>query len=216
MAMREFVTLDPVALASFCEWKHLYRMLLYSFIQDRQSQPVYDASQPTKHFVSLALANGHFTEVTFPLLLQCTSQLWSSLSASKWPVTASTCTPVLTRPYGVLTNCSYCLAINVLVSSCILIILPHSVTVGSRREENPLFLLFLWLQPNKQKKALWLLQPPPLSRPPGSEHQILNPWIIVNLVVAVLVGMAWIFISTRPEMDYTEGEAEVVFLILFL
>ncbi|XP_020360151.1 transmembrane protein 237A isoform X1 [Oncorhynchus kisutch] len=41
--------------------------------------------------------------------------------------------------------------------------------------------------------------------PPGSEHQILNPWIIVNLVVAVLVGMAWIFISTRPEMDYTEG-----------
>ncbi|XP_031648268.1 transmembrane protein 237B isoform X3 [Oncorhynchus kisutch] len=43
------------------------------------------------------------------------------------------------------------------------------------------------------------------DRPPGSEHQILNPWIIVNLVVAVLVGMAWIFISTRPEMDYTEG-----------
>ncbi|XP_038853983.1 transmembrane protein 237B-like isoform X2 [Salvelinus namaycush] len=41
--------------------------------------------------------------------------------------------------------------------------------------------------------------------PPGSEHQILHPWIIVNLVVAVLVGMAWIFISTRPEMDYTEG-----------
>ncbi|XP_042152962.1 transmembrane protein 237B isoform X3 [Oncorhynchus tshawytscha] len=41
--------------------------------------------------------------------------------------------------------------------------------------------------------------------PAGSEHQILNPWIIVNLVVAVLVGMAWIFISTRPEMDYTEG-----------
>ncbi|XP_055785565.1 transmembrane protein 237B-like isoform X2 [Salvelinus fontinalis] len=41
--------------------------------------------------------------------------------------------------------------------------------------------------------------------PPGSEHQILHPWIIVNLVVAVLVGVAWIFISTRPEMDYTEG-----------
>uniref|UniRef100_A0A4W5RXF0 Transmembrane protein 237b n=1 Tax=Hucho hucho TaxID=62062 RepID=A0A4W5RXF0_9TELE len=41
--------------------------------------------------------------------------------------------------------------------------------------------------------------------PPGSEHQILSPWIIVNLVVAVLVGMAWIFISARPEMDYTEG-----------
>lgn len=41
--------------------------------------------------------------------------------------------------------------------------------------------------------------------PPGSEHQILHPWVIVNLVVALLVGLAWIFISSRPEMDYTEG-----------
>ncbi|XP_056157339.1 transmembrane protein 237B [Lampris incognitus] len=41
--------------------------------------------------------------------------------------------------------------------------------------------------------------------PPGSEHQILHPWVTVNLVVALLVGLAWIFISTRPEMDYTEG-----------
>lgn len=38
----------------------------------------------------------------------------------------------------------------------------------------------------------------------------------MNLVVAVLVGMAWIFISARPEMDYTEGEAEVVFFIYFV
>lgn len=40
--------------------------------------------------------------------------------------------------------------------------------------------------------------------PPGSEHQILQPWIVVNLVVALLVGLAWIFVSTRPDMDYTE------------
>ncbi|XP_022616653.1 transmembrane protein 237B-like isoform X1 [Seriola dumerili] len=41
--------------------------------------------------------------------------------------------------------------------------------------------------------------------PPGSEHQILHPWVTVNLVVALLVGLAWIFIATRPETDYTEG-----------
>ncbi|GAA6224209.1 transmembrane protein 237B-like isoform X2 [Lates japonicus] len=41
--------------------------------------------------------------------------------------------------------------------------------------------------------------------PPGSEHQILHPWVTVNLVVALLVGLAWIFIATRPVTDYTEG-----------
>ncbi|KAM6893444.1 transmembrane protein 237A-like [Xenentodon cancila] len=41
--------------------------------------------------------------------------------------------------------------------------------------------------------------------PPGLEHQILHPWVTVNLVVALLVGLAWIFIATRPETDYTEG-----------
>lgn len=46
------------------------------------------------------------------------------------------------------------------------------------------------------------------SRPTGSEHQILHPWATVNLVVALLVGLAWIFIATRPEADYTEGEGE--------
>ncbi|XP_060910059.1 transmembrane protein 237A-like isoform X1 [Labrus mixtus] len=40
--------------------------------------------------------------------------------------------------------------------------------------------------------------------PPGSEQQILRPWIVVNLVVALLVGMAWAVVSTRPEIDYTE------------
>ncbi|KAM9850894.1 transmembrane protein 237A-like [Aulostomus maculatus] len=40
--------------------------------------------------------------------------------------------------------------------------------------------------------------------PPGSEQQILRPWIVVNLVVALLVGVAWAVISTRPHVDYTE------------
>lgn len=43
-------------------------------------------------------------------------------------------------------------------------------------------------------------------RPPGSEQQILRPWIVVNLVVALLVGVAWAVISTRPDIDYTEGK----------
>ncbi|XP_034030727.1 transmembrane protein 237B [Thalassophryne amazonica] len=41
--------------------------------------------------------------------------------------------------------------------------------------------------------------------PQGTEHQILHPWLTVNLVVALLVGLAWILIATRPEVDYTEG-----------
>ncbi|KAM4710774.1 transmembrane protein 237B isoform 2-T2 [Anableps anableps] len=41
--------------------------------------------------------------------------------------------------------------------------------------------------------------------PPGLEHQFLHPWVTINLVVALLVGLAWIFIATRPEADYTEG-----------
>ncbi|KAL3999645.1 protein yippee-like 5 [Sarotherodon galilaeus] len=41
--------------------------------------------------------------------------------------------------------------------------------------------------------------------PTGLEHQILHPWVTVNLVVALLVGLAWILIAIRPETDYTEG-----------
>lgn len=40
--------------------------------------------------------------------------------------------------------------------------------------------------------------------PTDSEPQTLHPWVTVNLVVALLVGLAWIFISTRPDTDYTE------------
>ncbi|XP_074047746.1 transmembrane protein 237 isoform X2 [Macrotis lagotis] len=42
----------------------------------------------------------------------------------------------------------------------------------------------------------------------GTEEQILHPWIVVNLVVALLVGLSWLFLSYRPEMDLSE---EVMF-----
>lgn len=29
--------------------------------------------------------------------------------------------------------------------------------------------------------------------------------MVVNLVVALLVGVAWVVVSTRPNTDYTEG-----------
>uniref|UniRef100_H3CDQ3 Transmembrane protein 237 n=1 Tax=Tetraodon nigroviridis TaxID=99883 RepID=H3CDQ3_TETNG len=39
--------------------------------------------------------------------------------------------------------------------------------------------------------------------PPSSEQQVLRPWMVVNLVVALLVGVAWVVVSTRPNTDYT-------------
>ncbi|XP_037768706.1 transmembrane protein 237 isoform X3 [Chelonia mydas] len=38
----------------------------------------------------------------------------------------------------------------------------------------------------------------------GAEEQILQPWIVVNLVVALLVGLSWLFLSYRPELDHSE------------
>lgn len=43
------------------------------------------------------------------------------------------------------------------------------------------------------------------SRAAEVEEQILGPWIIVNLVVALLVGLSWLFLSYRPAMDLSEG-----------
>ncbi|KAM4023853.1 transmembrane protein 237, partial [Anomaloglossus baeobatrachus] len=37
-----------------------------------------------------------------------------------------------------------------------------------------------------------------------TEKQILQPWVIVNLVVTVLVGLAWLFLSCRPDLDHSE------------
>uniref|UniRef100_A0A9L0R235 Transmembrane protein 237 n=1 Tax=Equus caballus TaxID=9796 RepID=A0A9L0R235_HORSE len=38
----------------------------------------------------------------------------------------------------------------------------------------------------------------------GLEEQVLQPWIVVNLVVALLVGLSWLFLSYRPGMDLSE------------
>lgn len=45
-----------------------------------------------------------------------------------------------------------------------------------------------------------------LLRLPGSERSILYPWIIVHLVVTLLVGLAWVLVSTSPDVDYMEGK----------
>ncbi|XP_045875507.1 transmembrane protein 237 isoform X3 [Meles meles] len=38
----------------------------------------------------------------------------------------------------------------------------------------------------------------------GIEEQVLQPWIVVNLVVALLVGLSWLFLSYRPGTDLSE------------
>ncbi|XP_010078291.1 PREDICTED: transmembrane protein 237-like, partial [Pterocles gutturalis] len=38
----------------------------------------------------------------------------------------------------------------------------------------------------------------------GTEEEIVHPWIVVNLVVSILVGASWIFLSYRPELDHSE------------
>ncbi|XP_068103460.1 transmembrane protein 237 [Hyperolius riggenbachi] len=37
-----------------------------------------------------------------------------------------------------------------------------------------------------------------------TEGQVLQPWIVVNLVVTLLVGLAWLFLSCRPDLDHSE------------
>ncbi|XP_040460671.1 transmembrane protein 237 isoform X3 [Falco naumanni] len=38
----------------------------------------------------------------------------------------------------------------------------------------------------------------------GTEEEIVQPWVVVNLVVSILVGTSWIFLSYRPELDHSE------------
>ncbi|KAM6348421.1 transmembrane protein 237 isoform 1-T1 [Alca torda] len=38
----------------------------------------------------------------------------------------------------------------------------------------------------------------------GTEEEIVQPWIVVNLVVSILVAASWIFLSYRPELDHSE------------
>ncbi|XP_007429568.1 transmembrane protein 237 [Python bivittatus] len=45
------------------------------------------------------------------------------------------------------------------------------------------------------------------------EKEILQPWIVINLVIALLVGISWFFLSYRPQLDHSEelmfnGEVE--------
>lgn len=47
-------------------------------------------------------------------------------------------------------------------------------------------------------------------RAAGVEEQVLQPWIVVNLVVALLVGLSWLFLSYRPGMDLSEGIKEEI------
>ncbi|XP_062435073.1 transmembrane protein 237 [Rhea pennata] len=49
--------------------------------------------------------------------------------------------------------------------------------------------------PPSENGSIWLA---------GTEEEILQPWIVVNLVVSVLVGTSWIFLSYRPELDHSE------------
>lgn len=39
---------------------------------------------------------------------------------------------------------------------------------------------------------------------PGSESSIIYPWVTVNLVVTLLVGLAWVLMSSSPDIDHTE------------
>ncbi|XP_067405930.1 transmembrane protein 237 isoform X2 [Emydura macquarii macquarii] len=49
--------------------------------------------------------------------------------------------------------------------------------------------------PPSENGSLWVA---------GAEEQILQPWIVVNLVVTLLVGLSWLFLSYRPELDHSE------------
>ncbi|XP_048365997.1 transmembrane protein 237 isoform X2 [Sphaerodactylus townsendi] len=37
-----------------------------------------------------------------------------------------------------------------------------------------------------------------------TEEEILQPWIVVNLVIALLVGTSWLFLSYQPQLDLSE------------
>ncbi|XP_069840969.1 transmembrane protein 237 [Dendropsophus ebraccatus] len=38
----------------------------------------------------------------------------------------------------------------------------------------------------------------------ATESQILQPWVVINLVVTLLVGLSWLFLSCRPDLDHSE------------
>ncbi|KAG8449266.1 hypothetical protein GDO86_016077 [Hymenochirus boettgeri] len=38
----------------------------------------------------------------------------------------------------------------------------------------------------------------------STEVQILQPWVVLNLVIALFVGLAWLFLSCHPDLDHSE------------
>ncbi|XP_069792300.1 transmembrane protein 237-like [Narcine bancroftii] len=56
---------------------------------------------------------------------------------------------------------------------------------------------FNWYQSSQDiaNNTLW---------PSGSELLTLHPWIVVNLVATISVGLAWMFLSYQPMLDHTE------------
>lgn len=121
--------------------------------------------------------------VSYPLCVQCTSSPSSSHWVNRWPATASPSTHQLIRRYGETAFCW--------------------VLIGS---------VGFWsgLLGSDRVCCVPLMFSSSSSRPPGSEQQILRPWIVVNLVVSLLVGLAWAVISTQPDVDYTEGRWQVM------
>ncbi|OPJ76243.1 transmembrane protein 237 [Patagioenas fasciata monilis] len=49
--------------------------------------------------------------------------------------------------------------------------------------------------PPSENGSLWMA---------GTEEEVVQPWIVVNLVVAILVVTGWICLSYRPELDHSE------------
>ncbi|XP_011367453.1 transmembrane protein 237 isoform X2 [Pteropus vampyrus] len=67
--------------------------------------------------------------------------------------------------------------------------------------------LILSLSQQMTSDRIYLYTPPSVNGSlwaAGIEEQVLQPWIVVNLVVALLVGLSWIFLSYRPGMDLSE------------
>ncbi|KAI5930244.1 Transmembrane protein 237 [Manis javanica] len=67
--------------------------------------------------------------------------------------------------------------------------------------------LILSLSQQMTSERIHLYTPPSVNGSlweAGIEQQILQPWIVVNLVVALLVGLSWLFLSYRPGMDLSK------------
>lgn len=89
---------------------------------------------------------------------------------------------------------------------------PHQVVYGTSSSvfTSGLASLFLWYSIEINivtcvPANCWLMGCYAFSRTAGTEQEIVQPWVVVNLVVSILVGTSWIFLSYRPELDHSEG-----------